>query len=754
MSTERVKRKLSAILSADVEGYSRLMGEDEESTVRTLTAYREIMSSLIQQYRGRVVDSPGDNLLAEFTSVVDAVQCGVEIQQVLKARNAGLPENRRMDFRIGVNLGDIIEEGDRIYGDGVNIAARLEGMAKGGGIYISGSAYDQIKNKLALGYEYLGEHKVKNITEPLRVYRAQIEPGVKRAEKRAALRRWQWAALAAVAVLIVGAGAVAVWNFYLRPSPPPVEPTSVEKMAFALPDKPSIAVLPFVNMSGDPEQEYFSDGMTEDLITDLSQISGLFVIGRNSTFVYKGKAVKTRQVAEELGVRYVLEGSVRRADNKVRINAQLIDATTGHHLWAKRYDGIMDDVFALQDKITQKIVSALALKLTAGEQEQVAKKETSNIAAYDAFLQGWEHYRRFTPDDFKKAIPYFEKAIELDPDYGRAYAALARTYWSGSQLEYGMTTMHVSWQEARIRAREYLQMAMKNPTSVAHTVASEMNLTQRLHQEAIAQAQQAITLDSNDPYNHRTMASVLIFAGRPEEATDFIKRAMRLDPHRPGMYLFILGLANFTMGQLEEAVTLIERSLTHNPEISRRAGVLAAAYAHLGRDEQARAALDDYMRGSRMHQLSLPGLMYLWPFKDLEVSDRFADGIIKAGMPWQLHQYYRVSKENKLTGEEIRELLFGRTVAGFTGHRPHWEDRTKDGKATWRVNPAVTYYTDYDDSGRSWIEGDMLCNHWQTHMFGIKHCMTVFRNPEGTPEMRNEYIGISDFLFTTWSPVD
>jgi len=254
------------------------------------------------------------------------------------------------------------------------------------------------------------------------------------------------------------------------------------------------------------------------------------------------------------------------------------------------------------------------------------------------------------------------------------------------------------------------------------------------------------------------MASVLIFAGRPEEATDFIKRAMRLDPHRPGMYLFILGLANFTMGQLEEAVTLIERSLTHNPEISRRAGVLAAAYAHLGRDEQARAALDDYMRGSRMHQLSLPGLMYLWPFKDLEVSDRFADGIIKAGMPWQLHQYYRVSKENKLTGEEIRELLFGRTVAGFTlyqpGHRPHWEDRTKDGKATWRVNPAVTYYTDYDDSGRSWIEGDMLCNHWQTHMFGIKHCMTVFRNPEGTPEMRNEYIGISDFLFTTWSPVD
>lgn len=463
MTTQGVKRKLTAILSADVEGYSRLMGEDEESTVRTLTAYREIMSSLIQQYRGRVVDSPGDNLLAEFSSVVDAVQCGVEIQQVLKARNAGLPESRRMEFRIGVNLGDVIEEGERIYGDGVNIAARVEGLAEKGSICISGSAYEQIKNKLALGYEYLGEHEVKNIVEPVRVYKAQIEPVVKRAEKRAVLRRWQWEALAAVAVLVLGA--VAFWNFYLRPQPPTEEVASVEKMALPLPDKPSIAVLPFVNMSGDPEQEYFSDGITEDLITDLSQISGLFIIARNSTFAYKGKPVKIKQVAEDLGVRYVLEGSVRKADKQVRINVQLIDVTTGHHIWAKRYDGYIENIFALQDKITQKIVAALAVKLTAGEKEQVARKETDSVAAYDAFLKGWGHYLRHTPEDFAKAVSHFEKAVELDPNYGRAYASMALIYSRAPRLgDLWLDALYVFSSVADRRAKKYLKMAMKNPT--------------------------------------------------------------------------------------------------------------------------------------------------------------------------------------------------------------------------------------------------------------------------------------------------
>jgi len=377
-----MERKLTAILSADVKGYSRLMGEDEEATIRTLTAYREEMAAIIQQHRGRVVDSPGDNLLAEFASAVDAVQGAVAIQKELKTRNAELPANRQMEYRIGINVGDIVVEGERIYGDGVNIAARLESLAEGGGINISGTVYDQIANKLALGYTYEGEQQVKNIAKPVRVYKVELEPGRAtpgvtvgaaprgRPDTKVSRAHPTWTAVVAViAVLLVGAGIVVFKNLSLRSSPgqpqgvapttPQVEVPSEEAPALPLPDKPSIAVLPFVNMSGDPEQEYFSDGITDDLITDLSKISGLFVIARNSVFTYKGKAVKVEEVGRELGVRYVLEGSTRRAAGRVRINAQLVDATTGGHLWAERYDRELKEVFALQDEITQKIVPRL-----------------------------------------------------------------------------------------------------------------------------------------------------------------------------------------------------------------------------------------------------------------------------------------------------------------------------------------------------------------------------------------------------------
>jgi len=538
MTTEPYGRKLTAILSADVKGYSRLMGENEEATICTLTAYREVMADLIQKHRGRVVDSPGDNVLAEFKSVVDAVRCAVEIQEELKVRNAELPENRKMEFRIGVNLGDVIEEEERIYGDGVNIAARVEGLAEGGGISISGTVHDHIENKLALGYEFLGEHTVKNIKKPVRVYRVLSFPGAAahRVIKAKAVvgRMWRNIALVVAAILVLGGVVVAIWHFYLRPSPPPIEPASVERMAFPLPDNPSLAVLPFENLSGDPEQEYFTDGMTDDLITDLSKISGVFVIARNSTFAYKDKHVKVRQVAEELGVRYVLEGSVRRAGDQVRVNAQLIDATTGHHLWAERYDGVVDNIFELQDKITQKIVAALAVKLTADEQKEFARRETDSIAAYDALLKGWEHSRRVTRDDFVKAVSYFKEAIELDPNYGRAYAALAGLYWSGGGLGF---FQELSLGETGLLPREYLQMAMNYPTSPAHVVASQMSVFHRRHKEAIAQAEHAIALDPNDPNAHAAMAYALNWAGRPQEAVDSAMRAMRLDPGFPAEYI-------------------------------------------------------------------------------------------------------------------------------------------------------------------------------------------------------------------------
>ncbi|MCK5487907.1 MAG: adenylate/guanylate cyclase domain-containing protein, partial [Desulfobacterales bacterium] len=411
MAQNGFKRRLTAILSADVEGYSRLMRDDEEATIQRLTTYRTAMTAMIQQYRGRVVDAPGDNLLAEFTSVVDAVNCAVEIQRELAERNAELSEEHRMKFRIGVNLGDVFEEGERIYGDGVNIAARMESLAEGGGICISGTVYDAIESKIGLEYESLGEQEVKNIDKPVRVYRVLSFPGAAAHRvikaKKAVGKIWRNIALA-IAVILVVAGAVVIWNNYMSQSRPPVEAASVERMAFPLPDKPSIAVLPFVNMSEDAKQEYFSDGITEDLITDLSKISGLFVIARNSSFVYKGRSVKVREVAEELGVRYVLEGSVRRAGDQVRINAQLIDATTGGHLWAERYDGSLADVFALQDRVTRQIVSALAVNLTARERTLHARSETRVPEAYDAFLRGWAYYRRNTPEDYAEAVPYFE----------------------------------------------------------------------------------------------------------------------------------------------------------------------------------------------------------------------------------------------------------------------------------------------------------------------------------------------------------
>jgi TolB-like protein/class 3 adenylate cyclase len=334
MTDERAKRKLRGILSADAVGYSRLMEGDEESTIRTLEDSKRLMSQLIEQFKGRVVDAPGDNLLAEFGSVVDAAECAVQIQQQLQAKNAGLPDNRRMDFRIGVNLGDVVKEADRIYGDGVNIAARIEGLAEPGGICISRTAYDHVKNKLEVGYEYLGEHTVKNIAEPVRVYRVLLEPeaaGKVIGEKRFLGRISRRTAMVAIIALVIAAGGLISWNIYLHQSKK-VEPASQDKMAYPLPDKPSIAVLAFDNLTGDPQQEFFCDGISEEIITGLTKVPELFVIARNSSFTYKGKPVKVQQVAQDLGVRYVLEGSVRKSQENLRVTAQLIDAIKGYHL--------------------------------------------------------------------------------------------------------------------------------------------------------------------------------------------------------------------------------------------------------------------------------------------------------------------------------------------------------------------------------------------------------------------------------------
>jgi adenylate cyclase len=628
MSIEGFKRKLTAILSADVKGYSRLMGEDDVATVRAITAYREVITTLTQHHHGRVVDSPGDNILAEFASVVDAVQCAVEIQQVLKARNAQLPEDRRMAFRIGINLGDVIEEEGRLYGDGVNIAARLEGLADPGGICISGTVYEHIRNKLTLWNEYLGEHSVKNIAEPVRVYRVAMEPEAAAEagrEKRAGPGGWRWAAVAVVAALVVAAGAWAVWNFALRASPPPPQVVSEPAPTLGFPDRPSIAVLPFDNMSGDSEQEYFSDGITEDLITDLSKVSALFVIARNSAFVYKGQAVDVAEVGQELGVRYVVEGSVRKANGRVRITAQLIDAATGGHVWADRYDRDLEDIFAVQDEVVGKIVTALAVELTEGEQESLVQGVTDNLEAYDFEKRGWWYKHQLTREDNDQARLMFERAIELDPQLASAYAGLGFTHYEAWSQGWSQDPGSLD------RAYEMAQkaIALDDSYAGAHTLLGWVYLWRKQHDLAIAQLELAIALNPNEANHYADLAQVLIFAGKPAEAVEWVEKAMQLRPRYPVQYPFTLGFAYLFLERYDEAIAALQEAITLNPFFLPNHLVLAGIYTETGQDEQARYHMAEALKISP--QLSVEDYGKRLPFKDPETTEWLLGPFREAG---------------------------------------------------------------------------------------------------------------------------
>jgi TolB-like protein len=606
--------------------------------------------------------------------------------------------------------------------------------------------YDQIKNKLVLGYEYVGEQTVKNIKEPIRVYRVLMEPGIRVpegvVEKKGKPKKWRRTALPMGIILFVVAAAVAVWLFYLRSTLPPREVASKEKMAFPLPDKPSIAVLPFVNMSEDPKQEYFSDGMTEDLITDLSKISGLLVIARNSTFTYKGKPVKVKQVAEELGVRYVLEGSVRRADDEIRINAQLIDALSGNHLWAERYDGKTDRIFALQDQITQKIVSALAVKLTGTEEQIIAQKGTDNIAAYDAYLEGMDHYYRYTPDSSAKAAAFFKKAIELDPNYGQAYAALASVHSLVTLNTALLPGLKISWLEARLRMREYIQMAMKKPTSSAYAVSSEMYLNRRQHKEAISELERGLSLNPNSAACHGDMGFTLTWAGKPKEGIEYLNKWIRLDPRARYRYLRWTSWAHFWMGETAEAANLSEQALRLNPENLSAAVELAGFYGALGRDQDARAMLEIRKKGA-LPPDELWQVLRQNPFSDRTVADRYARGLLKAGLPPGKVSggYFPAFKENQLTGEEIKKLLFGSKITGInlSDGQQWWTDHKKNGECTWRGSGPIS-----SDTGMSRIEGDMICSQYQKRLWALEYCGTVFRNPGGKHGSKDEYFLCSD----------
>jgi TolB-like protein/class 3 adenylate cyclase/Flp pilus assembly protein TadD len=624
VTEERAKRKLTAILSADAKDYSRLMGEDELATVETLKQYRQLMRELIEKYSGRVVDSPGDNVLAEFGSVVDALECAVTIQKDLREKNSQLPENRRMEFRIGVNLGDVIDDEGRIYGDGVNVTARVEGLAEAGGICVSGIAFDGAKNKLNLGYEYLGEHIVKNIAEPVRVYKVLSEPeaaGKVIGEERPIRRRW-----AAIAVaLIVVLGALAVWNFYFRA--PPVEVASIERMAFPLPDKPSIAVLPFVNMSEDPKQEYFSDGLTEEIISALSRVPKLFVIARNTTFTYKNKPVKVQQVSEELGVRYVLEGSVRKARDRVRVTAQLIDATTGHHLWSERYDRTMKDIFALQDEITKKIITAMQVKLTEGEIARVYAKGTENLDAYLKFLQGRKHFFRLNAEYFVLARRYFEEAIALDPEFASPYSFMGQLLLEESRRD--LKSPQKSIGKAFKLAQKVL--ALDESLYTGHVLLGQIHVHKKEHEKAIASFERAVALAPNYFASLFWLGMALSFAGRPQEAIPHLERAIRLDPLDPSFGLFGLGDAYTQMERYEEAITVLKQALHYKPDYYSARLRLAICYATVGREEEANAEAAEVLRLNP--NFSVRKFAERNPISDKAAKERYIEALRKAGLP-------------------------------------------------------------------------------------------------------------------------
>ena len=617
---KNVKRRLAAILVADVVGYSRLMGEDEAGTLDALKAHRkELIDAKIAAHEGRIVKLMGDGMLAEFPSVVEAVKCAVAVQLGMAERNAAVAADRRIELRIGINLGDVIVDGDDIYGDGVNVAARLESLAEPGGICVRRTVRNQVRDKLPLSFEDMGEIEVKNIARPIRAFRVLSKPAAATAGKRARFRLKPAIAVGAV-VAVIAVGAIA----WLQPWAPGLERPSTERAT----DQPSIAVLPFDNMSGDPAQDYFSDGITEDLISDLSRISGLFVIARNTMFTYRGKPVNVQALGRELGVNYVLEGSVRKAGNRIRVNAQLIEVAHGRHLWAERYDRQLTDVFALQDELTQNIVAALTVKLTPDEEARLSQAAQANPEAYDMLLRGLEQYRRFTLETMRRAREFFEKAVALDPSFARAYADLSLTF--GENAAEGWADVPGSSNQ---RSLELAQQALALDDSLpqAYFALSNAYVNLKRHDEGIGTAQRAVELDSNYADGYAQLALALNYAGRPEAGLAAIRKAMRLNPRHPFYYVWIMGQSYFFMGRTEQAAAQFEKVVESNPHFPAGHLGLAAAYGVLDRVEDAEWEAQEVL--TLLPELTLERVRQSDPYRDPAHMDLYVNGLRKAGLP-------------------------------------------------------------------------------------------------------------------------
>ena len=732
-----MERRLAAVLALDMVGYSRLIGVDEQGTLATFRRHRsDIINPRAAQYHGRVVKLTGDGALMEFASVVDSVCFAVEIQSALRRENSDISEDRQVRYRIGVNIGDIIlDEGD-IHGDGVNVAARLQELAEPGGICVSGTAFDQIKGKLDLTFEPMGEKQVKNIVDPVTVYSVPLDekamalatPIVPKTPAAHADRR-RLAALAAA--LLVGLAAVALW--WWEPLMPWHARTGVEGFAYPLPEKPSIAVLPFINVSSDAEQDHLAEGLTDDLITELSKVSGLFVIARHSVFALKGTEGNIQAVAAELGVHFVVEGTLQRAESRLRINVNLIDALTGLSLWAERYDREYADIFAVQDEVIGKIISALAIKLSEGERDQLARIPTDNLEAYDYYLRAeHEGFLYSDVETYRRTLSFYQKAIDLDPDFADAHAGIARVAVDVWRNDYNLI-----WSAAVARKIAYdaAGQALKlNPDNArAHTVLALLQLVDGREAEAIDSANRAVSVQPSDAEAFGNLALVLAHAGSHEQAVTELEKALRFDPAPPPSFQLMAGVVLYTARENERAIPLLEAARDGLPNAEPAREYLAAAYAHRG--DRERAEHEAAKLRLLFPDCNLTYYDYLYDYWREEDRRYHLTGLKEAGIAeWPFG--FAGKQTDQVSGDALRELVSDKT---WTGRRQNGTDFIqyfdKAGNTAYRsANTNVTGVVEVQD--------DRLCEKFEGYFLDRMACGYVYRNTTGE-ERDAEYVHVT-----------
>ncbi|MBY3383580.1 adenylate/guanylate cyclase domain-containing protein [Rhizobium sp. 25PS6] len=722
-----MERRLAAVLIADVVGYSRLSEIDEEGTrIRFHTDLHELFEPKIATHHGRLIKTMGDGILVEFHSVVDALRCAVKIQQQKAERNAALRPEQRMLFRIGVNLGDVIVEGEDIHGDGVNIAARLESLAQPGGICISGTAFDHTVHKAEVGFSSLGEQQLKNIADPIRVYRVLLDPS--EAGKVVASRRPRRRAiiLATLAALLIAAAAIVfAWQW---PS---------------VPQRPSVAVLPFANLSSDAGQDYFTDGITDSLIADLTMLSDLDVIGHNSVFAYKGKPLVLADIGRDLGVRFVVEGSVQRIGDQIRVNAQLSDAASGDHLWANRFNRAAADVMAVQDELSRQIAEALGLKLTQSETERITRPPTANLEAYDYYLRAEQATRTGRRSRLLEALALFDKAEALDPGFAEAFAADAHATAYVWRSAYDDVL-----QSAPARKRAYEKasraLALDSALSSPYAVLAVMQVVDRRYEQAVTSAQQAVSLGPADAEAHMALAYVQLFSGNHAEAGAAVDTALRHDPNLSAINRYTAGLVFYLQRDYTKAIDSFERARDGSPGNGDFVTPLAMAYVRAGRLDDARATVAEGLRLLAGRDSLADWRLSNAHFRNEQDLAFILDALREAGLPeWPFG--FKGNEHERLHGEEIASIVMGKLLRGKTepSGSPALMQIERDGKAAFRSTTQMV-------TGTVFVNGDMLCEQSE-NAFGRADCGPIYRPANSPAETSYAYVNSTKVFY--FSPV-